>query len=128
MKWVKVCDCVGATATTGKLRISATGGRDNYVTSTVDLIPGPSCDKCGKPWKREGLFWTSEKPTQSGWYWYRDRELFAIRPTFLLVEFDERGNPWIRMMGDFTRNNMTPVDSKFKGQWAGPLTPPEEGK
>jgi hypothetical protein len=67
------------------------------------------------------LNWTPVKPTEPGWYWYRDREMFATRPTLLLIEI--AGGPWIRR--DVFTRALIAIDGKFNGLWAGPLTPPE---
>lgn len=51
MTFRKACECVG-TATTGQLRITQPPLTVDYVTwkFKVALIPGPSCDVCGRAW------------------------------------------------------------------------------
>lgn len=76
------------------------------------------------------LKWTTEKPTQPGFYWYRDKTCKLIReqePQVVHVESPEM----IYMAGD----DMTyclpghitecAVELSRVGQWAGPIAPPE---
>jgi len=63
---------------------------------------------------KPALKWTSELPTQEGWYWYRDEdELVCLRLCLaeagLCVLYD----------GAFQ-----PLDI-FIGEWYGPIEPPE---
>lgn len=47
--WRKACGCAG-TATTNQIRFGPSYDRgDNFVVE-VHFYPGPSCDRCGKPW------------------------------------------------------------------------------
>lgn len=47
----KACTCEGATATCGQMRTEHTAEMERVVF-TIIMIPGPSCDACGTPWKR----------------------------------------------------------------------------
>ena len=44
----KMCKCKNATAVTG-----ATVIRFHKMTATWRFIPGPSCNECGKAWKKK---------------------------------------------------------------------------
>lgn len=49
--YVKDCKC-RATATTNEIRVSTkVDDKSGAHTVTATLIPGPSCDACGKAWK-----------------------------------------------------------------------------
>lgn len=62
------------------------------------------------------LRWTKNKPTQSGWYWYRG---LVEEADPLIVLVDEAGYfQWPD--GGFQEVLLT------KGEWAGPIEPPEE--
>ena len=64
--------------------------------------------------------WTTEKPTQTGWYWYR-KDATALSILFYC------GPVWDHIV-DFAGLN-EPVaftkDHLLEGEWAGPLEPPE---
>lgn len=64
--------------------------------------------------------WTTSKPTVPGWYWWRCSPYYV---DCLLVLH--------RHQGGFTAKGGYWEDSKIvsdmKGEWAGPLMPPEEG-
>jgi hypothetical protein len=62
------------------------------------------------------LTWTKAQPTEAGWYWYRG-EAHEADPFIVLV--DELGQfQW----PDGGFQEVTFV----KGEWAGPIEPPEE--
>lgn len=68
------------------------------------------------------LTWTTEKPTQPGWYWWRvtkdDRERRIVH-----VWFSDRIDPTMpRLIVDGVGDRYDLADC----QWAGPLLPPEE--
>jgi len=48
----KDCDCRDATATTGQYRYGLLRIKNDTVMQTIDFIPGPSCDECGKAWRQ----------------------------------------------------------------------------
>lgn len=50
----KTCACAYATASTGVVRSTGmvVSREDGTTHFTFEFIPGPSCDVCGKPWKR----------------------------------------------------------------------------
>ena len=75
------------------------------------------------------LFWSKEKPTVTGWYWYRgdyDAASVAVQPvvTYISMEGSLSGYSsrepyaWQPFM-DYDGN----VDD-FTGEWAGPIEPP----
>lgn len=69
--------------------------------------------------KGEGVTWTTEKPTQTGWYWYRKDSIDA--PMLYC------GVAWDHIV-DFAGLN-EPVafmkDDLLEGEWSGPLEQPE---
>lgn len=51
-RWQKDCDCAGTTATTGETWMAVRPGpTPETVVIDASLIPGPSCDSCGKAWR-----------------------------------------------------------------------------
>lgn len=63
------------------------------------------------------LRWSTEKPTQPGWYWwrvnYKDGEF--IERVFRVAKYND-----LLYVPDF--DNV----SKMEGEWAGPISPPLE--
>ncbi len=58
--------------------------------------------------------WTFEKPTEEGWYWFREDENDNIYPYYIQKRGDAlciRGLGWL---------------NDFDGQFAGPMPTPEE--
>jgi hypothetical protein len=51
LRYEKDCYCRGARATSGAVRIKVDEG---LLRMRVTLVAGPSCDACGKPWRKEG--------------------------------------------------------------------------
>lgn len=74
--------------------------------------------------KGEGMRWTKEVPTRDGWYWFRDaqwRKAPDLRGALIVrVVINER-------LGALFCDGRLPrsVDS-WPGEWAGPITIPEE--
>ena len=70
--------------------------------------------------KGEGVTWTTEKPTQTGWYWYRKDSIDAPMLLYCGVAWDH--------IVDFAGLN-EPVafmkDHLLEGEWSGPLEQPE---
>jgi hypothetical protein len=68
----------------------------------------------------KGVTWTTEKPTQTGWYWYRKDP--ADIPLLFYC-----GAEWDHLV-DFAGLN-EPVafmkDHLLEGEWSGPLEPPQ---
>jgi hypothetical protein len=60
--------------------------------------------------------WTTEKPTQSGWYWWR--EVGYKEPSILMVDIVAQT---VSLSG--TDDNAS-LDGMVGGEWAGPLDPP----
>lgn len=50
IRFTKACHCRGVPATTGAIRIKVD---DGLLRMRATLIEGPSCDACGKPWRKE---------------------------------------------------------------------------
>ena len=68
--------------------------------------------------KANMLRWTSEKPTEPGWYWYRDIDDASYGTEMCHVE-----NVNGELCGAFNDRDMPPVDN-LNGQWCGPLPRP----
>lgn len=49
-RYDKECECWPATASTGALRLRQEMIHGEFLV-VFTLIPGPSCDVCGKPWR-----------------------------------------------------------------------------
>lgn len=49
LRYEKACSCRGARATHGAVRIKIDEG---LLRMRATLIEGPSCDTCGKPWRK----------------------------------------------------------------------------
>lgn len=49
--FVKDCTCPRSAATASEVRIEQSQ-RDGQLIFTLCFIPGPSCDTCGKAWRR----------------------------------------------------------------------------
>jgi len=68
----------------------------------------------------EGVTWTTEKPTQTGWYWYRKDSIDAPMLLYCGVAWDH--------IVDFASLN-EPVafmkDHLLEGEWSGQLEQPE---
>jgi hypothetical protein len=72
------------------------------------------------------LVWTSDKPTQSGWYWYREAGKNTDKPMSAWVY---KNGPFI-FVSMFAPNADIPRQENgqtkdFKGQWWGPVEVPE---
>jgi hypothetical protein len=63
------------------------------------------------------LTWTSEKPTKSGWYWYRAQQLVYIAQIVLI---EEQPNAEL-LMCIVGMDEKVPIPN---GHWAGPLEAP----
>jgi hypothetical protein len=73
--------------------------------------------------RRWGVQWTSDKPVVAGWYWWRpnrEKEAFILHLGMSVLDFD---GPEV-LCTDYCEDQETPED--LDGEWAGPLTPPEE--
>lgn len=99
----------------------------NHYTCIVE------CQSCGLrgPFDRESpekawnalprrLRWTKEKPTVSGFYWWRDTA-FDIMATIVAVDVENRASI---IIGSENVVDFTKVD----GEWAGPIQEPEDAK
>lgn len=74
------------------------------------------------------MTWTTEKPTQPGWYWYKKgRHRPFIVEIFKGEIFGYHGTDGKELIVDqneFVRDLDSRV-RKMNGQWAGPIFPPE---
>jgi len=75
------------------------------------------------------LVWSTAKPTEPGWYWWRNRDLSTElgKPQICLVEEWQSGEYWegeyIVYYFDMERYKI----SEMRGsQWAGPIPRPKE--
>ncbi len=63
------------------------------------------------------MIWTTEKPTRTGWYWWRRPSI----PEDVIVEvYKDKRNPAMLMLRGRGRLYVQ------RGQWAGPIPEPEE--
>ena len=70
------------------------------------------------------LNWTTEPPTKLGWYWFRFGPIDEPVMFCIFVRAGMQGGElWVRHALPLISEK--PV-SDYDGQWAGPLTPPEE--
>lgn len=67
------------------------------------------------------LRWTTEKPLSSGWYWYKDGTASVV-VSVEIGTFDSFHIEWVWFTGARTQ---VPLAS-LRGEWAGPLDPPQE--
>lgn len=50
--------------------------------------------------KDDGLFYTKERPTKSGWYWIKQHGIELVAPGS--VEVEQEGTTWVEFPGDHT--------------------------
>jgi len=71
--------------------------------------------------REQAMTWTTETPTQPGWYWWREYEGSGPQITQVhLFNFVWLNKPFLGIEDIHTR---TPLDNML-GEWAGPLEPP----
>lgn len=63
--------------------------------------------------------WTTDKPTEPGWYWLKDRTQY---PDMVYVQFRSSGDIWVRYHETFKHLN----EYGNTAQWQGPLKPEDE--
>jgi hypothetical protein len=63
------------------------------------------------------MTWRREKPTSSGWYWYREPEAYGHDWTTMKCLIWDVGS------GELRTDNYGSL-KLFPGEWAGPLQPP----
>ena len=68
------------------------------------------------------LTWTTNKPTQPGWYWWRNKPGAEKIERVQLFDFVWLKEPYLGVETQYARY---PV-STIIGEWAGPLEPPKE--
>lgn len=67
------------------------------------------------------MIWTHEKPTQPGWYWWRNTGLSVVGRTQVCKVSIYKGK-YRAMFIDGER----PLVADLAGEWAGPIEEPEE--
>lgn len=72
------------------------------------------------------MTWTTEKPIQPGWYWYRDSSIDDEPEIYKLFIGEHNGMPRMYVRESMGEGGIW-IAYFFDGQWAGPLVPPEEG-
>ena len=68
------------------------------------------------------MTWTLQKPTMSGWYWFREPGLNLDKPMPAWV-YQSGQTFYVKLCGaheDFKERRV----SDLEGEWAGPITPP----
>lgn len=95
------------------------------------------CDRCHKP-RVETPRWTTERPTEPGWYWLRNvmfewgcpqADADYLRPIFrsgwgpIVVEFEHDSVSVPHFMGDCHCGELWQFPEE--AEWSGPLAPPE---
>ncbi len=79
------------------------------------------------------MTWTTDKPTQPGWYWVRNlsSELLPWTPAQLvhITKSEEDQGSFITYVGayygDETDEELSEDMDGVSGEWAGPLEPPD---
>lgn len=75
------------------------------------------------------MTWTTETPTQPGWYWYHDPEINLGKPMPAWV-FDANKMWWVTLCAVHGTSGVhgtvgTHALSTCRGHWAGPIVPPD---
>jgi len=65
------------------------------------------------------MIWMTTKPTVPGWYWWRYS--FGRTPTVMFISREH-----LHEHDVFTEGVLVMFLREVPGEWAGPLTPPEE--
>lgn len=65
--------------------------------------------------------WTDQKPTESGFYWLKDGSAEVVVQVDIGL-FDSFRREYVWFPGSDSLTELY----KITGQWAGPITPPEE--
>lgn len=68
------------------------------------------------------LRWTREKPTQEGWYWYRDKVTEPIMSLITTLDHQLVMNAYRRYQNAFIDR----LDGEYDEEWAGPIPEPED--
>ena len=66
--------------------------------------------------------WTKEKPTEIGWYWYRDRLTEPVMSLITMLDNELIMNAYRRYQN--ARINM--LNGEYNEEWAGPIPKPKE--
>lgn len=68
------------------------------------------------------VVWTTERPTESGWYWMQDGSSMAV----VKIEIGTFDGFYIEWAWQAGSRMQTPLSCFKDMQWAGPLTEPKE--
>lgn len=68
------------------------------------------------------MSWTLEKPSKSGWYWFREPGLNLDKPMPAWV-YQSGESFCVKLCGAYEDCNEKRLD-ELKGEWAGPISPP----
>lgn len=71
------------------------------------------------------LYWTHDKPTEEGWYWYIERAGVDMTLTSIVqvVDVTEDNNGSSKVVIVFKGDEEIYIEH-MNGNWAGPLVPP----
>ena len=70
--------------------------------------------------------WASEKPTEVGWYWYREDGQIAMMTVEVATEFNEPVVIGYRMRAN--GSVCSKLVKSFTGEWLGPITPTDRAQ
>lgn len=94
---------------------------NSLISSTVTMCS--LCGYIGQSVPITNPTWTTEKPTEPGWYWFRFGPIDKPVMFWISVRAGIQGGElWVRHALPLISEK--PV-SDYDGQWAGPLEPPE---
>ena len=68
------------------------------------------------------LRWTREKPTEEGWYWYRDKVTEPIMSLITTLDHKLVMNAYRRYQNALIDR----LDGEYDEEWAGPIPEPED--
>lgn len=71
------------------------------------------------------LTWTSERPTEPGWYWMRKLP-FLDKPKIVLIRLVSNGSLFVKRY-EASMQALNEFVTRHRGcQWAGPIPDPQE--
>lgn len=68
--------------------------------------------------------WTSERPTEPGYYWFHHPLLGTGMATVLMRDFPDDAGVGLHMISDLGHGWIDEMQNEFY-RWCGPLNPPE---
>lgn len=72
------------------------------------------------------LHWTTETPTEPGWYWWRPEKNIVPHMVYVVWESTMRSVQKDRMFVLYPHSDVEFAVDERPGQWAGPIPEPEE--